>query len=184
MSDTSGQSAGKTEKVTELEIGWLAGIWDGEGTVTAIKVADGAHWGIASSITNTDYAVIERASDILKRLQVGHFIQTRESHNKKHAPRKNLAVIGHKRNATFLPIITKHLTGEKQIKARLAWCYVTSRNGKPGGGRMRGGVPLDDKETEIISLLRNFHGNPNEHTRELTDKVNMMCSELLGDQER
>lgn len=184
MSDTRGQSAGKTDEVTDVEIGWLVGIWDGEGTIAAVKVASGAHWGIQSSMTNTDFAVIERVADILKRLQIGHFVtKSRSDFPMFHRERKSVVIAGHKRNATFLPTVVPHLTGEKQVKGRLALCYITSRMNKPGGGRQRGGVPLDEREEEIINLLRNFKGNPNEHTRELTDRVNMMCSELLGDQE-
>ncbi len=178
MADTGRQSAGKAVEVCDAELGWLAGIWDGEGTIGMYKLVGGDYMPVCH-ITNTDYAIIEKAADILRRMGVGRYIQEQHPRNPRHASRKNVVVSGQKRVVVFLERLLPFLQGEKRLKAQLVLGFVYSRFLKPGGGRRRGGVPYDDFEWRCINLVRNgFDGNPNEHTPGLIDEINKMCSEL------
>lgn len=182
MNDTRRQSAGKTEEsnLTNSDIGWLAGIWDGEGSIGMHQHSkqDGRRVP-RCSVTNTDFAIIEEASRILKLLGVGHFVQARGFSKVNWNTRKDLTVSGMKRCKTFLEAIFPYLKGYKKLKAVVILSFIYSRLMKPGGGRKRGGVPLDNLEQECIEMVANeFNGNPNEYTREWIDNVHKMYSEL------
>lgn len=58
--------------VTEAEMGWLAGIWDGEGTigVTTRDYRGRTAWSVAIEFANTDRRIIDKAEALLQRLDV------------------------------------------------------------------------------------------------------------------
>lgn len=182
MDNTRRQSADKTEEtnLNNSDIGWLAGMWDGEGSVGMHQHTKQKGRRVPrSSVVNTDFAIIEECSRILKDMGVGNFVQTRYLPQKEHATRKDLTITGMKRNKIFLESIIPYLRGYKKIKAMLIMSFIYSRMMKPGSGRMRGGVPLDAFEESCIQKVANdFNGNLNEFTLEWIDNIHKMYSEL------
>jgi LAGLIDADG-like domain len=63
-------------QVTEFEIGWLIGIYDGEGCYTIAKTIRHGDLSYTPGIklVNTNFEMIEEVSRILKVLDVPHFI--------------------------------------------------------------------------------------------------------------
>ena len=54
--------------VRDVEIGWLAGVIDGEGSITLARRSDSHAFHVWLTITNTCLPLLERAMDIMVRL--------------------------------------------------------------------------------------------------------------------
>jgi intein-encoded DNA endonuclease-like protein len=59
--------------VSEQDIGWLAGFFDGEGCITVGGSA--SHRQVRLQITNTDKALLEKAQSILDALEIDSIIK-------------------------------------------------------------------------------------------------------------
>lgn len=62
----------KDAGVSEGEMGWLGGIWDGEGTISLSfkETKRGPQWNVAISVANTDQRMIEKVDDLLGQLKI------------------------------------------------------------------------------------------------------------------
>ena len=129
-----------TLPVTDIELGWLAGVIDGEGTI-AFSVYTLRHNGkIVNNVrvkpqlivTNTDKALVERVSDILSRCGIGAHFQTRTQHGRgfaktsKYRPLHVANVSGFKRAKKALELVGPHLVS-KRVKAELVLRYIVQR---------------------------------------------------------
>lgn len=131
-----------TLNVTEVELGWLAGMIDGEGAVSfsvyfrtegmnTIRVKPQV------IISGTEKVMIEKAADIISRLGVGVHFQTREqliayksslaSGASKYRPLHVVTVAGFKRAAALLSIISEHLVSTKREKSEMMLQYMSQR---------------------------------------------------------
>ena len=54
--------------VRDVEIGWLAGLIDGEGSITMSRRSDSHAFHVWLAITNTNVPLLERAMDIIRRM--------------------------------------------------------------------------------------------------------------------
>jgi len=113
MRETKGRD---NQQVTDIEVGWLAGLIDGEGS---FDLQHGHQWTPRITITNTDQRIVERAVDIIHRLDVGVYVWTQTKHNPRHKPIKRLAIRGVKRVHAFLPKIAPALVGKKDQAEKL-----------------------------------------------------------------
>ena len=129
-----------TLPVTDVELGWLAGVIDGEGTV-AFSVYPLRHRGKILQVvrvkpqiivTNTDKDLVEHVSAIFARLGVGAHFQTREQHGRGFATRAIYRplhvsnVSGFKRAKKALESVGPHLVSKK-AKADLVLRYIRQR---------------------------------------------------------
>ncbi len=113
--------------VSEIELGWLAGMIDGEGCIHIdLDPRGGAHPYL--TITNTNFEVIEKVADIWHRLGVGCRVYTRRQ-NSKWNPVKDCFVIGYRRLKPALIAVMPHLVG-KADEALLLYRFVESRLNK------------------------------------------------------
>lgn len=179
MDSTRSQSAGKTLEVSEIERGWLAGLIDGEGNVSLHKHVRGRKIP-RCTVINTDFSIIERYADILKRLGIGCYInhQDKKRYGENWNNTKSAEVQGFKRFRALVEEVLPHLTGIKKVKAETALAFVYSRLMKPGEGRGIFGE-YDATELYLIDLLLNgFKGNPNEYTPEWIDHIHKIYSDL------
>lgn len=154
-----------TLAVTDFEIGWLAGIVDGEGTVAFSvyprqergKILQEVRVKPQVIITNTDKALVERAADIFKRCQVGTHIEHRIQHGRGFATTKSYRPLfvanacGFKRTKAALELLTPYLVS-KQHKANLVLRYIAQREQKlsiqwPGRSRP---CPVDAEDLRLI----------------------------------
>jgi len=176
------------ETVTDMEIGWLAGIIEGEGSIclTVHKRADRLQQVRVTPkiiITNTDQDIIGKCESVLRRLNVGRWVHTTKPNNIQKA--KQLAVgykaityievVGIKRLHSLLQKILPCLVGEKKKRAELLFLFTD--------GRLRKEDQMDVTKSNFrydnvdIGLLGEFidltkspnkkhiHGILNEYTR-------------------
>lgn len=126
-----------TLNATDVEIGWLAGIVDGEGTIAFSVYKAPGYRDIRVKpqiiVTNTDKALIERVAQIYGRLGVGAHLQTRTSRHPtaftaaQYRPLHVANVSGFKRVARLLPIITPNLVTSKREKGEMVLRYINMR---------------------------------------------------------
>ena len=143
-SERHGDNPQGTLNVTDVELGWLAGMIDGEGAV-AFSVyyrTEGMNTIRVKPqiiVSGTDKAMIERVADIVERLGVGVHFQTREQRFLKPAASSLAAgaskyrdlhlatVAGFKRVMKLLSIVNLHLTSTKREKGEMMLQYMTAR---------------------------------------------------------
>lgn len=128
--------------VSEVELGWLAGIIDGEGSVILfLGVRKGEKLNNVSPevvMGNTDFAMIDRYVDILGRLGVGLFVGTKlpsyktgieNSHpsTKKYKPLKVVTTAGFLRVKKLLDVVTPYLVTDKRKKSELLLQLIDRR---------------------------------------------------------
>lgn len=183
MNNTRSQSVGKTLEVSHIDIGWLAGILDGEGCIELHKHLNRLIPRV--SIVNTDFAIVERYVNVLHSLNIGCHVEHTQSrkYNVNAQDRKMVVTSGFKRCRALIEFVEPHLTGSKRYRAMSVLSFIYSRLMKPGGGRggnrSNGEGDYDLRELYLIERVRNdFKGNLNEYTQEWIDDVHKMYSEL------
>lgn len=109
---------GNQQERRSVQLAWLAGVIDGEGTVGVY--GGGESCSVYVSIANQDPNLVETAAHIIKALGVGVWVKRYER------PIWYVRVQGLKRLKTFLPMIIPYLTSRKQ-EAELLLAFVEQR---------------------------------------------------------
>jgi hypothetical protein len=177
------------QQATDAEIGWLAGIIDGEGW---LGMTVSHEWGHSSyglkrpriivkcelKITNCDAAIIERSALIIAKLGVNPY---RRTHKKSSVTRRPVHEAAFKHMAGMqkvLPVLLPHLTGIKRQRAELILRFIALRQANPGIPRpgfdtvcgKRGPRtirPYSDEELAVIEACRDLQSaGASETTRE------------------
>ncbi len=154
------------------DIGWLAGITDGEGCISLQKRK--CHNGIHSQrrksfdlipdilIVNTNWLVIEHADQLLKEIKIGHYIYSIKTVQDK-KPRWSIRISGLFRCKAFLVEIGPYLIGKKQ-EAEILHRYIISRLSYPNKVTP---YSEDEKKTyEVLRMLKTMT-NPNDYTLDI-----------------
>jgi len=126
------------EILTDSEAGWLAGIIEGDGYITIItqknaKVKRNSGLVVAPKIgiTNQDGLIIERASDLFKKLGAsGIWLVTEKAKDCSHKINADILHLSTARISAcykILIMILPHLAGQKAGRARLLLKFVESR---------------------------------------------------------
>lgn len=156
-----------TLAVTDIELGWLAGVIDGEGTIAfspyplrrAGKIIQELRIKPQIIVTNTDKDLVEKVADIFGRCHIGIHFQTRTQHGRsfagnkptKYRPLHVANVSGFMRAKKALELIGPHLV-TKKIKAEMVLRYIVQRELKRSGKRE---CPLDADDLKLIlSIMR------------------------------
>lgn len=144
-------------QVTDFDLGWLVGIFDGEGS---FGLNENKSWGGKYTylipniyLVNTKDTIINKAADILKRLDIPFYIQnmTRAKHQKS---AKRLNVTGFKRVVKFLQVMSNHFECRKdQVQCLVN--FVALRQAKAED------APLAVEEWEIFHELRELNKRGN-----------------------
>ena len=137
------------ETASESELGWLAGIIDGEGYIGLImekqtrvnneRIVPQLH------ITNCDEAIVLRARDIMRKLGVNPYIRASKSKGVK----RDIYRLQTKRYAVLLRLLTilcPYMTGEKQERGEFVREFCEVRLGTPRQGIKK---PHTPRELEI-----------------------------------
>jgi len=125
--------------VTETERAWLAGIWDGEGSLAlftnhekngSLKIKP------VANMVNTDYGIINRAHDIMVRGGCNPYVVNRRqsAKNLKHKDVIELKCSSVPTIEALLSLITPYLCGVKKQKAEILLRYVQRRKEKFANG--------------------------------------------------
>ena len=124
--------------------GWLAGIIDGEGTVS-LSISRRRQNMIRTTpkviIANTDEGIIQRTIEALATVGVGHYIRTERRPPghvlgvpvAKFLPVMTIEVSGFDRVATLLNAVQPFLAGAKLERARLLLKFISERLAALGG---------------------------------------------------
>jgi len=118
----------EANKLNNADKAYLAGLIDGEGTVTLTRRYKGAHRYIAITISNNERLLLEW---VLKTVGVGN-ITNKRTYDKKHAPSYAYQVFS-RQAISILEQVYPHLRTYKRERARLAldnYINLTPRNGR------------------------------------------------------
>lgn len=178
---------------TDAELGWLAGIIDGEGTI-AFSVYELRHRERRLQdvrvkpqiiVCGTDQALIKAAAEIMHKIGAGAHVQERVPRYPGFAHKVcktawALNVSGFKRVRTLLPAVTPHLRSIKKTKAQLVLRYIDQRFAKRADNS-RMPLELDDllliREIIEFSAIHNAKGPP---ARNL-DKIERLVRDYTRD---
>lgn len=145
--------------VTDFEMGWIVGIFEGEGCWTLSKQGD---YKITPGVklVNTNVEIINDVSEILKRLQIGHFIYD-AWRTKNQQPAKRLEINGLLRIKKFLDFYFPHAKC-RICQPRILKEFVELRLSK--GPK----EPYSDHEHSLYHMLRELNKTgTSETTREV-----------------
>lgn len=125
MEQNSLQEDNQQESSEVKDLSWLAGIIDGEGTITIrYKNRRNANPILQPvfTVVNTNMKIMDEIERILRKLELPFWISNSKQ-TKNWKARKIVEISGIKRLSKFLPIIEKYLIG-KQEECRLVreWC--------------------------------------------------------------
>lgn len=163
-------------QVTDIDLGWLAGIIDGEGWLGVSLETE--HWyregkntrqksiKVEIKIVNCDPAIVERTASIIRKLGVNPYMRHGNRTQKMKRPIYEVAT---KRLVTvqrILLAVRDHLTGSKQERADIILRFIQLRQSNPGipnpayangtKGRHGPGVlrPYTVEELELVERCR------------------------------
>jgi hypothetical protein len=175
-------------QATDFEIGWFAGIVDGEGwlgfTVSTVPAAGGRRRVKAKcelKINNCDEAIVQKAADIMRKLGVNPYMRMHLSSSVLRRPYHECATKHMATLERLLPIIRPHLTGNKAERADLMMRFIALRREAPlvpskayenGTGRLGARMvrSYTNEELEIIQACRDLQSRgASETTREKRD---------------
>lgn len=131
---------------TDTELAWLAGIWDGEGSIFFQTQAK-RQLTPYISMDNTDPHIIAEAFRILKDL--GIVLHINETAGKKDSTRTvyRIATARHEYIKVFIENVGPFLKGEKKSKANLMLPFILSR-------LERGKQQYNQEERSIVEEFR------------------------------
>jgi len=121
--------------VTETDRAWLAGIWDGEGSISLFS--NNEHNGSVKlkpvvNMVNTDLAIINKVLDILEQAGCKPYIVNRP-HSKKNANHRDVVEIKFSSIPSIIPaleLMVPYLCGTKRAKAEILLRYAKRRADK------------------------------------------------------
>lgn len=166
--------------MTELERGWVAGFFDGEGSVyismRAARENDRNNRGKGQfirpecKISATDIESLEKMHDILTRAGIPHFISW---HRPKGSTREgvlyrvawSIVISGIKRTDRFLEWITDALTTKRE-RAELCRAFVASRLSQPSPQ-----TPYLDSEMDLVRQMRSLNASKKPITLAIEKRV-------------
>ena len=134
-------------QATQAELGWFAGLLEGEGCITLFKQPrKNGKFDIITGIqiTNTDINIIQKLSDILSKCGLSWFLRDKKLYSKNHSQCYYLECrqqgMLKKSLETFIPF----MFGNKKSKALLVLDFLEKRNGKKGNN------PYTENELSLI----------------------------------
>jgi hypothetical protein len=164
---------------TEGELGWLAGIIEGEGTITmnvrkkAWKGWKGVGVDLTVAVVNTDGAIIERVADIIRRLVGGEPyiyqcknspIPNRNDPDNMHVNlTKTILNVSVNRMADIIVVlkaIEPQMAGEKGARARLMTRFIERRMSRRTEHTKHGMALFDKFDWETVAEFYKLKRRP------------------------
>lgn len=138
-------------QVTEFEIGWLIGIFDGEGCYTIAKTVRHGDVSLTPGIkfVNTNLEIIEEVARILKALGIAHYVYN-SYRTKNQKPAKRIEILGLNRIKKFFDILFGRMRCRID-QATILKEFVDLRLGKEQK------EPYGNEEYILYSMLRDLN---------------------------
>jgi hypothetical protein len=164
-------------QVTDFELGWLAGIWDGEGSIgVSAQTRKGMRTAYRPfvSIGNSDPCIILRIVEDLDIIGCKYFIGMRSESPAPHfgnKPMYQIMLCRFSEIAILLKKLMPHLTGIKKAKASLMLTFVIKRIQKINtcGNSKRHYTDDEIADAERIRNLRDF--TQSSEVQKATEKI-------------
>jgi hypothetical protein len=176
MEKSSVHGVNQQETLTEEEIGWLAGLIDGEGSIIMSnrhkKIGKWEGKGVEVQVTmgNTDGGIVKKYIDLLRKIGINPYVVERMPNQHGHLIRPIVyATISRMEHIKkLLEILEPNLAGEKKHRAKIMIEFVTKRISSKRGWYTK-------SDFEIVSRFK-------DPQRTYASPGNgMICSELSGD---
>ena len=176
----------------QARLAWLAGIFDGEGTLGIYNRPKANNWFVMVNICNTHQQSRHMVASILDEIGVSGYWQDRNTTNPNHNPRWSVVISGYGKVSRFLLAIIPYLV-IKQLQSQIMLVYINSRQNKPLGGRTcnlpnakkwtkENDSSMDELESGCIEILKTLkHANSlNESTFHVATQAMKIYSGLYG----
>ena len=148
------------KETSQLELGWLAGIIDGEGSVTVVK--RGQCFVPVLKMTNTSKKLIDKYCEILDKLDISYQCYGRQKHgNRKY--QWEVCVEGRPRVFKALQLI-KGLLVAKETQAEKVIQWIESR-----GVNLRGSYT--EEQLQLVTDIRKLNGRGREFSENTDLKI-------------
>ena len=171
-------------KLTEAQIGWLAGILDGEGNMQLLPNSQHLR-PVVIALTNTNPLLIQAVVDLLTKAELHHRVQNLSngpSWDNKWKPAWSVAIGRIDDMKAFLTMVEPHLIGKKEQAQILLKFLRPRRSRKPYPGS---GVPTNEYEKLLGLRMKelNSRGTSESQTTATpnAEKLAKVESELHGD---
>lgn len=143
--------------IKETDLSWLAGIWDGEGSITMFSHTEtNGSKKICPTccVINTDINIINEVQRILVGLGCNFVIHEHKPLNKKHKLQWRITTRNMYYIKLFLEAISLHLRSEKKAKAEIVLRYVKQRMDKMKRFPNKGSTPYDETDWFLLTKIR------------------------------
>lgn len=141
----------------DTDLAWLAGIWDGEGSITMFSHTEkngSKKLCPTCLVVNTDISIINEVRRILEELEckfVIHEFKPQKDHHKMQwrITSRNMGYI-----VKLLSAIGPYLKGEKKARAEILLSYCTQRMQKTERTPHKGSTPYDETDWSYLAAIR------------------------------
>lgn len=181
----------ENQQVTPEELGWLAGIIDGEGYLGINYQKDkrrkkGSYTSLTPClhISNTDEEIILKSQNIVRKLGVNPYIRATKGKNLNSKDQYRIQIKNMAKMKIILNAMLPHLTGIKQERARLVLEFIEIRKSAPwkwirpdNATNQSGAIkPYSEKEWEIYRKCKAIQSRGK--TSETTHRAQRLTSEI------
>lgn len=151
----------RSQCLSDLQVGYLAGIMDGEGTITFVYHKSKTNVNVLYSpvvyicaVANSNPLIIEAVETLLKKLPIRFKVYSPKPEHNKKAKKRPYAIhlMGMNSAKFFLSVICKHLSGKKK-QAELVLEYLERRE---EGKRVES---MTERDWQIIHSVRDMNKN-------------------------
>lgn len=176
----------------QLDLAWLGGIWDGEGTFClARRWRQGRtvlNYNVHICVSNQCMIMLNEIARVLDENNIPYHLQTQDAGKKSsfkgsgkvyttNRATGNLKIIGYKRAKHFLPIILPYVRGKK-VQAELLLEYVNYRLSMPSHGAIasRALTTYGDIDSTVYELMAKLKRMDSSETIRQTHK---RCEDIV-----
>lgn len=149
------------------ELGWFAGMWEGEGCILFLKQPrKNGKFDIITGcqITNTDLAIINKLLEILESCDLSWHVRTKKVYKNTHNECYYIECRQQEMLKKSLEIFAPYMHGAKKEKAKLVLSYLNKRVGK------RGNIPYTQEELSLIPRGHTLSSHADEDMVHTTSK--------------
>ncbi len=167
------------QQATDLEIGWLAGIFDGEGYIafTRQNTKKTRSVRVEVQMVNCDPDVIIKTVGILNKIGINPYIRERKYKGTRWQNCFHVALMKFSDTKKFLDIVGPYLIGEKRVKADLMLKLVNSRITKTRYDHYT--QEELDMVAQYFDELKGFREKDGERVRSLNDYTRSIRKEKI-----
>lgn len=143
--------------MNQLDLAWLGGFWDGEGTITmfshrekngSLKIKP------IIAVVNTDLCLINKTRKILEDIECNFVLTEYKSKNRRHKDRWTLSSGNQKTIIKFLDAILPFVNSYKKQSGEIIRDYCKRRQDKMQRLPSKGSTPYDEQDWKDFKSVR------------------------------